>query len=278
MYRERLEKDGVHHLLWPSEPGIADSPASAVGVGATADGPSKAPCAPSERRERASAVAVPAVTAVTTSRGPPGTQHFELRNNQERGGGVGGGGGKNGDNVTTAPASAVTPSPSSAALVPRGAYRRLLCVPACVSWEAAAPWNGSATGDAGGSPAEDSSAPRVCTERASVALVAADSEGGSGGDGDGGEGGGRSGGRNEPGDPPMEGREGERTVSSVNAVLPPVLDDVCLAFTLPPGSFATMFLREVMKTDHDVAWGVPAAGGKEEGGEGLVEAIGADRK
>lgn len=33
------------------------------------------------------------------------------------------------------------------------------------------------------------------------------------------------------------------------------VEDVVISFTLPAGSFATMFLREVMKSDHDVVWG-----------------------
>lgn len=33
------------------------------------------------------------------------------------------------------------------------------------------------------------------------------------------------------------------------------VDDVVISFTLPAGSFATMFLREVMKSDHDAVWG-----------------------
>lgn len=70
---------------------------------------------------------------------------------------------------------------------------------------------------------------------------------------------------------------GEGTAGvGASAALPPVLHDVRLTFTLPPGSFATMFLREVMKTNDDVAWAAARAGDKEEGEEGeegLVDAV-----
>lgn len=267
MYRERLEEDSVHRLMWP-EPGLlADSPANAAGVGvdATADDPSKAPCA----------------EAVTASGGSLGTDHSEPRNKEE-GSGVGVGG-KNSDNATTAPASAVASSSSSSspsALVPRGAYRRLLCVPADLSWEAAAPWEG-ADGEAGESTATEPSAPCNRITRGSVTPVA-DGDGGGVGDG-----GGDRVGRDKPGDPEAQGgageTEGDEAVGSApeasSAALPPVWDDARLTFTLPPGSFATMFLREVMKANHDVAWGAAkAAGGNEEGEEGLVvvDAVGAE--
>lgn len=247
MYRERLEEDGVHHLMWPrlgrddlddlADPlaNAADADADAnvdvdadvdvdAGVDATADVPSGTPC------------------VATASQGSPSTGHSESRNKEESGGD---GGGKDTDKATIAPilssGSGVTSS-SSSSLVPRGAYRRLVCVPADVSWEAAAPWDDDADES---SAMGSSSASCSHVQRGAPARVA-DSDGG----------GGDSVGRIEARDPEVGrgggAKEGEsgRTAggSAAGAALMPVLDDVRLTFTLPPGSFATMFLREVMKT------------------------------
>lgn len=249
MYRERLEKDGVHHLMGP-EPGLAGSPANAADVDATADCSSSAPCASAE------------VTAITTSEGTPGTEDPELQNKEEVDRGA-----KKSDDATTAPTSAIT----SSSLVPRGAYRRLLCVPADVSWEAATPWDG-ADGDAGGNTATESSPPCTRAERRGCLAPVADSSSGSGVGGGNGERGKVGGGGSGDKHPEVPGGAGEAEGKgtgglAATAALRPVLDDVRLTFTLPPGSFATMFLREVMKANDDVAWGVKAPRGNEEGEE-----------
>ncbi|CAN0370629.1 unnamed protein product, partial [Scytosiphon promiscuus] len=48
---------------------------------------------------------------------------------------------------------------------------------------------------------------------------------------------------------------------SATAEIDECLGDVRLTFTLPPGSFATMFLREVMKRNDDIAWSREEEGG-----------------
>lgn len=257
MFRERLEKDGVHHLMLPDHD-LAGSPANAAdtSVGEIADGP-------------------------TVSGGSPATEHSESRNKGEGGGADG----KSSDNAATAPASAAASPSAPSALVPRGAYRRLLCVPAGVSWEAAAPREGI-DGEAGESAATESLVPCDRAEGVAVAPVAGfDGCGIEGGAGEGRKGGwgGGSVGRDEPRNAEVRGGSGGAGgsgevsfVPMASSALRPVWDDVRLTFTLPPGSFATMFLREVMKANGDVAWEAKAAGGNEEGEEGLVAAVGAD--
>eukprot|EP00752_Nemacystus_decipiens_P009680 g8649.t1 len=249
MYQERLEKDGVHHLMWP-ERGLTGSPARAANV-ETAEGPPKPP----------------SVEAVLTPSGSPGTEQSDSRSMEESGGG---GSRKDSDNATSAPTSAVASS-SASTLVPRGAYRRLLCFPTDVSSEAAAPSDG-ADGDTLEGTATESSAPCNRTERGSIGGSSDDNSGGVGsGGGERRKGGGGLVCRREAEDPEVQGGAGKAKgdwavgLATNTATLPPVWDDVRLTFTLPPGSFATMFLREVMKANGDIAWGAKDAGDNGDG-------------
>lgn len=137
-----------------------------------------------------------------------------------------------------------------AALVPKGAYRRVMCVPADLEWMEAPRWakdderSGSSCAAAGGS----SQGTAVCD-----AVSGGHHSEGVGGEevafaGTGGEGGGENG-----------------AVAGGSTV-----EDVCLSFALPPGSFATMLLREVMKTNDDVGWGGGRGEGEEQDG-GVLE-------
>lgn len=102
------------------------------------------------------------------------------------------------------------------AVRPRGAYRRLLCFPDDVCWEETALW---------GRPDRVICQCRrgdgeVAEVRAAVGVAEAEAD------------------------------EACRIGHGHGRV-----EDVVISFTLPAGSFATMFLREVMKSDHDIVWG-----------------------
>ncbi|CAM9207029.1 unnamed protein product [Scytosiphon promiscuus] len=236
MYQNRLEQDGVDRLMWPAP---AQPRSSRDGHEQTSTLPPKA-----ARVEPGAKLARQA-----------GGVHAETGEKQR--GGTGSGGDK-----------AVAGSP----LVPKGAYRRLLCVPTDVSWEPAAPWidadhavdkgfqtpSDSRTG--GKNEADSAPLAGACATGAVDGEIAStrDPISPSGGD---------------KGCAARDVREpvkvlGRAHDSSATAEIDEFLDDVHLTFTLPPGSFATMFLREVMKRNDDIAWS------REE--EGGADAIGVD--
>ena len=187
-------------------------------------------------------------------------------------------------------AAAVTVA--SSALVPRGAYRRLLCVPVDAQWSAAPPApvaekKGSLASGARESTGSESFCGRdsYAGDRTTVTSSGASYDPSRSGDGAGGAalcgrdslaGGGTggealhdrasgAGGASDGGDAPAEDRRcgglptckdvEEKGLGQLAGTDPGIVEDVCMSFTLPPGSFATMFLRELMKRDNDVAWG-----------------------
>ena len=128
---------------------------------------------------------------------------------------------------------------ASSALVPRGAYRRLLCVPVDAQWSAAPPPADKKVPPAGGtrkSTDNEGLCDRVSHAGGSTSSGDNPAEDGPCGSPSACGGGGKAGG------------QGAGTEAGN-------VEDVYMSFTLPPGSFATMFLREVMKRDDDVAWG-----------------------
>ncbi|CAM9503668.1 unnamed protein product [Ectocarpus sp. 4 AP-2014] len=227
MYRQRLQEDGVDPLMWPAPtppfkthfPGLPDGTTRATAIDTAGSTASPAPL----------------TGAPCLSRG------------------IGGDGGGTDSTATETVTVATKEAVASSMLVPRGAYRRLLCVPVDSSWEAAAPLtktddpeevrverssmsgrgqpNGTTPpGDAGTAPADKGRVPLKD------------------GDGDGprvsGDGG-------QPG-----GLTKDRGGTDLKATsTKDVLTDVRLTFTLPTGSFATMCLREVMKRNDDVGCG-----------------------
>lgn len=232
MYLHRLEQDGVDPLMWP------------------------APAAPQTSQDGHQQ---PSTLSATASTAETGTNlaaqeagaHAEAREKQP--GGAGSSGGK----------TAVVGS----TLVPRGAYRRLLCVATDISWEPAAPWTVDKDRRR---PSEARSSEK--NEKGSAPLE---------GDTDGGESAPSTGDAFSPcdeGDESFAQRDkgeageglGRAHGGSATTGSEEVLADVRLTFTLPPGSFATMFLREVMKRNDDITW---SGGGEIEGG---TDAVGAD--
>lgn len=283
MYRQHLERDGAHSSMWP-EP--CPDPAKAV-IAANAptaspppgDGPAPPPRPSEDHRSQPSdrdmVQPIAAAAAAAKSGGLPSSPCSECGKQGRGDSGIGdededGDGGK-GNAPAAAAASNTTAGASvltSSGLVPRGAYRRLVCMPADASWEAATPWGDD--DDAGGGAARENltgsgSSASSLTDEKTNGFAAASGGGaapvaGSVGD---------SGGRHIPGDSGAQaGRAGKK-----GGKLSAFLEDVRLVFTLPPGSFATMFLREVMKRNDDIVWQGP--GGKEGGeGTGAVEADG----
>lgn len=199
MYKQRLEQDGVDPLMWPA-PTPSQTSQDAL------DQPSTFP-----------AKAAGAETGAELAQ--QAGVHAGARENQRGGAG-----------------SRIDKRVVGSSLVPKGAYRRLLCVPTDVSWEPAAPWKSADHEDDKNlqGPSESRSGKRNEKDSAPLAGAAADGGGHAGAD--------------------------------------EVLADVRLTFTLPPGSFATMFLREVMKRNDDIAWsgsgGVEEEGGAEVGVDG----------
>lgn len=240
MYRQRLQEDGVDPLIWP-----APTPPFKTPIPELSDGTTRA-------------AAVDAAGSTASQAPLTGAPCLS----QGKGGDDGGRDGAAAATVTVATAAAV----ASSTLVPRGAYRRLLCVPVDSSWEAVAPLtkaddpeevrverssmsgrgqpNGTTpSGDAATTPADKGRVPLKD------------------GDGDGSEVRGDGG---QPGGIAKDSSRADLKAASVNDVLA----DVRLTFTLPPGSFATMCLREVMKRNDDVGWGsgVTMEEPQEEGG------------
>ncbi|CAM9172048.1 unnamed protein product [Ectocarpus fasciculatus] len=223
MYHQRLEKDAVDPLMWPAPtpplngpPGGATRAAAATSVDAAGSTASQAPL----------------MGAPCQSQGI-------------------GGGGDGGDNVAAAIVTAA--AVASSTLVPRGAYRRLLCVPVDSSWEAVPPL--TTADDPKEVRVERSSMPgrgqpNGTTPPCDAGTVPADKcraplkdEDGDGSD--------VSGDNGQPGGLAKERGGTDLKAATVNDVLA----DVRLTFTLPPGSFATMCLREVMKRNDDIGWG-----------------------
>lgn len=136
-----------------------------------------------------------------------------------------------------------------AALVPKGAYRRVMCVPADLEWTEVPRWakDDERSGSSSAAVGVSSQGTAVCD-----AVSGGDHSEGVGGEevafaGTGGEGGKEKG-----------------AVAGGSTV-----EDVCLSFGLPPGSFATMLLREVMKTNDDFTWGGGRGDGEEQDGRVL---------
>lgn len=227
MYRQRLQEDGVDPLMWPVPtppfktpfPGLPGGTTRATAIDAAGSTASQAPLTGAPNLSR----------------------------------GIGGDGGGRDSTAAETVTVATEEAVASSTLVPRGAYRRLLCVPVDSSWEAVAPLtkddypkevrverssmsgrgqpNGTTPpGDAATSPAD----------KGRVPLKDGDGDG-SQATGDGGQ----------PGGLAKDRGGADLMAASANYVL----TDVRLTFTLPPGSFATMCLREVMKRNDDVGWG-----------------------
>lgn len=171
-------------------------------------------------------------------------------------------------------------------LVPKGAYRRLLCIPSNVSWADATAERGSGddTGlvsvlpqklarDHAGGHAWTLTAGQAEHEQRATGDGSCTARGG-GDDSDGGATGGDSvllGGHSlSAGHQAQKEQEkkqlntvrddggamvvrGEVEGASLSADGAAVIRDVRLSFTLPPGSFATMCLRELMKQNFDIA-------------------------
>ena len=134
--------------------------------------------------------------------------------------------------ASNTPVGAVRAAVPQPFCVPKGVYRSLLCTPVDVSWREIPPW----------------SRPARCSIEA-------------GGDiNDGIPAGGWRRKKLEDGDNQAEAEAAkeEKRVHGQETVGPRVtrtVGDIAISFSLPAGSFATMFLREVMKSDHDIAWG-----------------------
>ncbi|CBN73915.1 conserved unknown protein [Ectocarpus siliculosus] len=249
MYRQRLQEDGVDPLMWPAPtppfkthfPRLPDGTTRATAIDAAGLTASQAPL----------------TGAPCLSRGI--------------GGDVGGRDSTAAETVTVATEEAV----ASSTLVPRGAYRRLLCVPVDSSWEAVAPLTKaddpeevrikrssmSGRGQPNGTtpPGDAATAPG---DKGRVPLKDGHSDG-SQVSGDGGQSGGFA-----------KDRGGaDLKAASANDVL----TDVRLTFTLPPGSFATMCLREVMKRNDDVGWGSRGAMEEPQEEGGVADTIAVDR-
>lgn len=124
------------------------------------------------------------------------------------------------------------PAAVTTASVPRGAYRRLLCYPKDVSWAETAPWTDQNSLDKNHA---NIAKYKAGEDNASGAMdaITHDVEDGS-----------HAGGTlDDISVKPEEGSTGRE------------MADVRVSFALPPGSFATMFLREVMKRNDDIATG-----------------------
>ncbi|CAM9420906.1 unnamed protein product, partial [Hapterophycus canaliculatus] len=223
MYHKRLEQDGVDSLMWP-----APTPTQT-----SQDRP--------EQLSMLSAKAAGAETGQKLEQPAINSVHAEARVNKR-------------DSVDRGRDKAVAGS----ALVPKGAYRRLLCVPTDVSWEPTAPWTSADREDDkrvdGPSESRIDGQSKIGPAPQAIA-VRLDADGGG------------TAPTGEVFSPRGEGDEscpsrdvgkavegaGRAHGSSATAVTDEVLADVRLTFTLPPGSFATMFLREVMKRNDDIA-------------------------
>lgn len=198
MYKNRLEQDGVDPLMLPNfGPCTEGLAAPAGGVGDAVDATGAA--VDDSGAPRSSTAHPQGPQAVGASPGPS--------NSVDSGGSRG-------------------PAVSSC-LVPKGANRRLLCVPADVSWKEVRSWT-----HARGSQARDTP---PFTNGTSGGPVGGTEPGEAGGCGDGEGAGGRA-------------SDGSRAAFRE-------IQDASLVFSLPPGSYATMFLRELMKSNEDIAWG-----------------------
>lgn len=263
MYRQRLERDGVHPRMCPE---TISAPGEAVATAPTAspmpaDGPAPTP-PPSEEQ--------PATTAAE-SRQLSSSIHSESSTQGQGGRGGGGGGGK--ENATAASTTTVASAPASSGLVPRGAYRRLVCIPADVSWESTISRADDGAGGVGENPIGLGPSASSRTDENTIGVAPASGAGaapvvGSVGDGRGTHLQGDSGAQDK-------GVAKGGGMAATTRELSALLEDIRLTFTLPPGSFATMFLREVMKRNDDIVWEGP--GGKE-GGEGRAGIVEVDGK
>ncbi|CAB1097592.1 unnamed protein product [Ectocarpus sp. CCAP 1310/34] len=248
MYRQRLQDDGVDPLMWPAPtppfkthfPGLPDGTTRATAIDAAG----------------LTAYQAPLTGAPCLSRG------------------IGGDGGGTDSTAAETETVATEEAVASSTLVPRGAYRRLLCVPVDSSWEAVAPLTKtddpdevrversamSGRGQPNGTtpPGGAGAAPG---DKGRVLLK--------GGDGDGSR---ISGDGGQPGGLANDRGRADLEATSANDVF----TDVRLTFTLPPGSFATMYLREVMKRNDDVGWGSRGAMEEPQEEGGVVDTIAVD--
>ncbi|CAM9613535.1 unnamed protein product, partial [Ectocarpus sp. 12 AP-2014] len=220
MFRQRLQEDGVDPLMCPApsppfkphSPGLPDGTTRATALDAAGSTAS-----------RAALTGAPCLSR-----------------------GIGGDGGGTDSTATETVTVATEEAVVSSTLAPRGAYRRLLCMPVDSSWEAVAPLTKtddpqevrverssmSGRGQPGGTtpPGDAGTAP---ADKGRMPLKDGDDDGG------------------QPGGLAKDRGGADLKATSANDVL----TDVRLTFTLPPGSFATMCLREVMKRNDDVGWG-----------------------
>eukprot|EP00904_Undaria_pinnatifida_P002812 jgi/Undpi1/12531/HiC_scaffold_6.g02200.m1 len=188
MYKRRLDEDKVDALMW-KDSDAETTPKDVAGAGTIPAQPAAA-CL-----EGAS----PMVSAPPrNNRGGAGASTPGIQDCRP-GAGVG--------------VAAVAAGASSSALVPRGAYRRLLCVPVDAQWSRVAP-------------------PSATCDRADHAGEASSDK-----------------------DSPPAGSSAGGAAGKEAETEPGHVEDVCVSFTLPPGSFATMCLRELMKRNDDVSWG-----------------------
>lgn len=140
----------------------------------------------------------------------------------------------------------------TSAFVPKGAYRRIVCLPCDLSWTDAALGsdenavtalsandNSSGVSSSSLSPAADVAGAELRTRISSTSSSVMREEGGGN----------------------LEAGGAQEVIGSEQLLAKPeekqkqgaVVGDVRLSFTLPPGSYATMCLREVMRQDFDIS-------------------------